>query len=265
MAARSDKGTVYELNGPETAPVVVLIHGVGVHRQNWRWMLPALAARYRVLSYDLFGHGESAPPPGTPTLSLYSTQLGDLLDDLGIESCALVGFSMGGMINRHFAQIQGKRVRALAILNSVHDRGEALQKAAEARVALAAEEGAGATIDTALERWFTPAFRGARPDIVGLFRQWVLANDPAIYAKSCHVLAHGVPEILRPDPPIAHPTLVMTSENDSASTPAMAEAIAAEIVGARVVIVPRLQHLGLVEEPALFSEPLLRFLDEVMT
>lgn len=264
MAERSDKGTVYELNGPETAPVLALIHGVGVNRHNWRWMLPALAARYRVLSYDLFGHGESAPPPETPTLSLYSTQLRDLLDDLGIASCALAGFSMGGMINRHFAQAHPGRVRALAILNSVHDRGEALQKAAEARVALAAESGAGATIDTALKRWFTPAFRSAQPAIVALFRQWVMANDPAIYSQSCHVLAYGVPEILRPDPPITHPTLVMTSENDSASTPAMAEAIAAEIAGARVVVVPRLQHLGLVEEPALFSEPLLRFLDEVL-
>ncbi len=54
MAERSGNGTVYELSGPEEAPVVVLIHGLGVNRQLWQWHEPALSARYRVLRYDLF-------------------------------------------------------------------------------------------------------------------------------------------------------------------------------------------------------------------
>ncbi len=61
MAERSGNGTVYELSGPEEAPVVVLIHGWGVNRQRWQWHEPALSARYRVLRYDLFSHGETAP------------------------------------------------------------------------------------------------------------------------------------------------------------------------------------------------------------
>ena len=52
----------------------------------------------------------------------------------------------------------------------------------------------------------------------------------------------------------------MTCENDSGSTPAMSHAIAAEIAGAEVQIVPTLQHLGLMEQPDLFSGPILEFL-----
>ncbi len=72
----------------------------------------------------------------------------------------------------------------------------------------------------------------------------------------------GVVELIRPDPPIRHPTLVMTAENDSGSTPAMTRAIAAEIPGAETVIVPHRQHMALAEEPARFTGPLLRFLDQ---
>jgi len=89
-------------------------------------------------------------------------------------------------------------------------------------------------------------------------------NDTQSYPQSCMVLAAGVTELIRPDPPITSPTLVMTCENDSGSTPAMSHAIAAEIPGAETVIAPRLQHMGLVEEPVLFTEALLRFLDRAM-
>jgi len=264
MTERTGQGTAYEASGPADSPVVVLIHGLGVNRHLWQWHLPALSARYRVLSYDLFGHGDSAPPPATPSLSLFSAQLLELLDHLGVESAAIVGFSLGGMINRRFALDTPERVRALAILNSPHERGPEAQRLVEERAARTAEGGPAATLDSTIERWFTPEFRATRPDVIALVRTWVMANDPAIFAQCRQVLAKGVVELIRPDPPIARPALVLTAENDSGSTPAMSHAIAAEIEGAETIVVPRLQHMGLTEEPSLFAEPLLRFLDEAI-
>lgn len=264
MPGHDGRGTAYELSGPKAAPVVVLIHGLGLTRQIWQWHEPALAARYRVLSYDLFGHGDSAPPPLTASLSGFSDQLLGLLDELGIERAAVVGFSLGGMINRRFALDHPTRVSALAILNSPHERGAEAQRLVEERAAQVEGGGSEATIDSALERWFTPAFRAARPEVMALIRRWRAGNDAESYPQSCMVLAAGVTELIRPDPPIAAPTLVMTGENDSGSTPAMSHAIAAEIPGAETIIVPRLQHMGLVEEPPLFAEALLRFLDRAL-
>jgi pimeloyl-ACP methyl ester carboxylesterase len=263
MATRSCSGTVYELSGPEEAPTVVLVHGLGLNRHIWQWHEPTLAADYRVLRYDLWGHGDSVPPVEKPSLSLFSSQLFGLLDELGIGLCTVVGFSLGGMINRRFAMDHPERVRGLAVLNSPHERSPAAQKTVEERAAKTAAGGPGATLDVTIERWFTPAFRATRPEVIAQVRQWVVANEPAVYTQCRQVLAKGVTELIRPEPPIRQPTLVMTAENDSGSTPAMTRAIAAEIPGARTVIIAHLQHMALVESPSQFVEPLLQFLSDL--
>ncbi len=263
LAQRSQCGTAYELTGPIDAPVVALIHGLGLNRHVWQWHEPILSARYRVLNYDLLGHGDSAPPSETPSLTVFSRQLKSLLEELGIKRCALVGFSLGGMINRRFAMDYPERATSLAILNSPHERSPEAQKLVEDRAFQTSEGGPAATLDTTIERWFTSGFRQSQPQIITMVREWVLANDHTSYAQCRQVLATGVIELIRPQPPITHPTLVITAENDSGSTPAMSYAIAAEIAGSETLIVPGLQHMGLVEEPSLFMEPLIQFLDHL--
>jgi pimeloyl-ACP methyl ester carboxylesterase len=260
----SVNGTRYELTGVEDAPVVALIHGLGLNRHVWDKYCSRLGQRYRVLSYDLYGHGESAPPPQTPSVTLFSEQLIGLMDELGIAKSVLIGFSLGGMINRRVAIDHPGRVSALVILNSPHDRGAEAQALIEQRAMDAAAGGPGATLDAAIERWFTPEFRDSHPDVIEQVRAWVLANDPRVYALCRRVLAFGVIELIRPQPPIEHPTLVMTCEHDSGSTPAMSQAIASEIEGAEVIIVPALKHMGLTENPSFFITALSEFLESAL-
>ncbi len=263
-APTTEDGTAYQLHGDAAAPLVALIHGLGLNRHIWSAYRAALSPRYRVLTYDLFGHGGSAPPPATPSLALFAAQLRALLDALDIDACALVGFSLGGMINRRFAMDYPARARALAIFNSPHRRSRAAQRLVEQHAAQSATDGPAATLESAIARWFTLEFQAAHPAYIARVRRWLLANDPTHYAQCRRVLAGGVTELLRPQPPIACPALVMTCEHDSGSTPAMSRAIAAEMANARVVIVAGLQHMGLVEQPARFTAPLLRFLDDAI-
>ena len=256
-------GSAYDLTGPADAPVLVLIHGLGLSRATWADVAPVLARDYRVLTYDLCGHGESALPEQIPSLTVLSDQLRDLMDALSIPRATLIGFSLGGMINRRFAMDHPDRCDALIILNSPHERSPEAQRLVEERAAATGAGGPAATITETLKRWFTPGFRESDPKAVNWVRETVLANDPENYTRHRQVLASGVVELIRPDPPIPHPTLVMTCENDTGSTPAMSRGIGAEIDGAEVIIVPRLQHLGLLEEPQLFLNPILGFLGRV--
>jgi len=258
--AITDTGTAYQSYGPEDAPAVVLIHGLGLTRTTWDTQLPDYSQDYRVITYDLYWHGQSSSPDSIPSLTGFSNQIVELLDTLQIDMASVVGFSLGGMINRRFALDHPDRISTLVILNSPHERGEAAQKMVEARAAQSEAGGPGANLDTTIERWLTPRFIETNPDYIESLRQQVSSNNATTYAQCRMVLAAGVTELIRPEVPISKPTLVMTCEHDSGSTPQMSHAIASEIDNAETVIVPDLQHLGLIEQPRLFTQYIRHFL-----
>lgn len=252
-------GTAFGLNGPVDAPVVVFIHGLGLCHDVFADMLPAFAA-FRVLFYDLYGHGASEPPPSKASLTVYADQLAGLLDHLDIAQAHIVGFSIGGMINRRFALDHPDKTASLIILNSPHDRGSEAQIIVEARAKSVRDQGAFSTFDAALKRWFTPDYLASGTGATKV-RAWREIVDTESYAQAAWVLANGVVELTGQYGEINAPTLVMTCENDSGSTPAMTRAIAAKITGAQTIIVPKLQHLGLMENPNAYTKPILDFLE----
>jgi pimeloyl-ACP methyl ester carboxylesterase len=239
-----------------------LIHGLGLNREVWQWMIPALADRYDVLSYDLYGHGGSVAPPVTPSLGLFAQQLAALMEHQGIDRAVIVGFSLGGMICRRFAQDYPDRALGLAILNSPHTRTPQAQAAILKRVEQAAGEGPSATVEAALERWFTDAYRVENPEMMDQVRAWVMANDKEIYPTIYRVLADGMDEITGQS--LSLPAFVLTGDEDYGNGPEMTHAIAAEIEGAEAVILPRLRHMALAEDPQAVNVPLRAFLDRIM-
>jgi pimeloyl-ACP methyl ester carboxylesterase len=250
-------GTVYEFSGD--GPVVVLVHGLGLERHMWQWLLPDLS-EFQVLTYDLLGHGESPNPDGVVDLRAFSEQIVSLIDHCGIARCAIAGFSLGGMIARRFAIDHGERLTALAILNSVHDRTPEERAAIMKRVEQSRRFGPAATVEAALERWFTAPFCSTNPGIIDQVRRWVLANRPKIYPEIYRVLAEGDAELAEPIRDIRCPTLLMTGEEDFGNSPAMTVRMANAIAGAEAVVLPGLRHMGLAESPRKFNRPLVEFL-----
>ena len=110
--------THYQLTGPEDGDLVVLVHGFSVASYTWDHTVSALAeAGFRVLTYDLYGRGYSDRPPGPYDLSLFTTQLADLLTALHFDSPVdVVGLSMGAYITADFAARYPERVGKVALL-----------------------------------------------------------------------------------------------------------------------------------------------------
>jgi pimeloyl-ACP methyl ester carboxylesterase len=262
MTIRRIEGTVIEETGD--GPTVILIHGLGLNRHMWQWQAPALEARHRVIRYDLLGHGDSRQPPDPVFLSSFSEQLSTVMNGVGLDRAAIIGFSLGGMIVRRFVMDHPGRATALGILNSAHDRTRAERDAIMKRVRQAATHGPAATIDAALERWFTPSFAERRPDVLDLVRQWVTANDPDIYPRVYKVLAEGDAEIVEGLGSIQCPALVMTGEEDFGNSPDMTRRMAESIPNAEAVILPGLRHMGLAEDPDRVNGLLLGFLDRAV-
>jgi len=254
-------GTAYDVTG--NGPAVVLVHGLGLNRQMWQWLAPELHD-FRVVSYDLTGHGESPDPEGAPDLQMFGEQILRLIDHCGIVRCAVAGFSLGGMIARRFAIDHPDRLMALAILASAHGRTEDERAAIMLRVETARRSGPGATVEAALERWFTEPYRAANPEVMEQVRRWVLANWPDIYPAIYQVMAEADAELTQPISGIRCPTLVMTGDADPGSPPAMARRMADAIPGAEAVILPGLRHMGLAENPNQFNAPLIDFLNRAL-
>jgi len=167
-AARTADGTACDAAG--SGPAVVLVHGVGGSRADWEHQVPALATRFRVVCYDMLGHGESIKPPGPYRMDQFVEQINRLLDSLAIERAALVGLSMGGLVARAYALAEPGRTAALVILSSVHARDEAQRAAVLARAERALREGPAANLEAAFERWFSPAFARAHPEALERMR-----------------------------------------------------------------------------------------------
>ena len=97
FAQLTDARLRYELNGPETAPVVVFSNSLGTNHRMWDPQVEAFTRHFRVLRYDTRGHGESSVTPGPYSNKQLSKDVLGLLDALQLDRVYFCGLSMGGM------------------------------------------------------------------------------------------------------------------------------------------------------------------------
>ncbi len=239
-AERTPAGTSYLATGQ--GQPVVLIHGVGLNKEMWGGQVVGLATNYRVITYDMLGHGASPrPDSGTPLLG-YADQLLELLDHLQLPLATVIGFSMGGLVARAFALHYPERLNSLVVLNSVFNRSPEQRAGVIARTAQAAEHGPDANAEAALSRWFSREYQAANPAQIAALRQTLAGNDPQGYLTTYELFA--TQDMYRADDlgSIQVPTLVATGELDPGSTPQMARQLAERIPGATVAVLPEQRH-----------------------
>ena len=250
-------GTFYATTG-QGFPLM-LMHGVGMTQEMWSRQVGVLARHFRVVTYDLLGHGQSPKPPGPYAFADFVNQLRELADHLGLDRFGLAGFSFGGMVARAAALAMPERIAALAVLNSPHGRTDAERADIRKRLEQVRAGGPAATVDVALQRWFTTEHAESHPEDLALVRSWVMANDRQGYAAAYERLVEGDAELADPIRNIACPSLFLSCEHDYGNSPAMAERMAGLVRNARLVIVPRLRHMGLFEDPVPFNAALIDF------
>lgn len=250
----------YILEGPESAPVVLFSNSLGTSLAMWQPQRDALIAHYRILRYDVAGHGDSAPdePPGS--LAQLGEQVLSLLDTLAIERVHFCGISMGGLTGLWLARFHPGRLLSLTVANSAAKIGAAdpwRQRAAQVR-----RSGMAAVSESAAARWFTPAFCQSAPARVQTLLKQLTACDPAGYAACCDALATA--DLRAELAGIRVPTLIIAGHDDAVTTVDDAKALVAGIPDAQFVILPA-SHLSSVEAWRAFNRAFRSFLDEQLT
>jgi 3-oxoadipate enol-lactonase / 4-carboxymuconolactone decarboxylase len=246
----------YRIDGVEDAPVLVLSHSLGCDHSQWDAQAAQLQNHFRVLRYDIRGHGASDSTPGDYSSELLARDLIALADALGIAQFAFCGLSLGGMIGQWIGAFAPERLTALVLANTSSRYLDPSLMENRRKTALA--QGMAAIADGAMQRFFTAAALETNSPAAANIRRTLLATNPVGYAGCCAAVgALNQTAILKS---IGAPTLIIVGDRD-VSTPweGHGEVLAREIPQARAVHLPT-AHLSNIERPRSFLAALLEFL-----
>lgn len=250
----ADSTCYYRLDGRDDRPVLMLAHSLGQDHGQWDVQLPDLSAHFRVLRYDIRGHGASAATPGDYTMQQLGNDALAVADALGIERFAFCGLSLGGMIGLWLAAHAPARLTA-AVLANTSARPGAERMEARRQAVLAG--GMKAIADDVMGRFFSPHSIGENPSTVAASRRTLLATDPAGYAGACAAVRDF--DLRTAMERITIPVLVMCGERDTSLPWSGHGEVLGTIRGARVVHLPA-AHLSNLEAPRSFTAALFDFL-----
>lgn len=240
---------------------VVLLHGIGGGAGLWAPTLSALAD-FRVLAWDMPGHGASAPlaEPGVPALA---AALARLLDAAGLERADLVGHSIGGMVALEFAATWPDRVRSLVLYASppaFGGRNPAHREAFLAARLAPLDAGRGmAEVAAAL----IPGLLGEDPDpraLPAALASMAAVPEAAYRATLATLVGFDRRAALES---LEVPTLVVVGEADPMAPFPVMHGMAGEIPGAQFAILAYAGHLAHLERPDDFNAVLGNFLSAV--
>lgn len=245
----------YRLDGPEDAPVVMLSNSLGTDHTLWSEQMPALG-RYRVLRYDARGHGRSDAPAGDYDMEAVCRDVLSILDHLEIDKVRYCGLSMGGAVGQWLGAHAPQRFERLILANTGAVFGT--PQVWQGRIDAVRAGGMAAVVDGVIERWFTPAFAQAHPDVIARIRAVLLATPPQGYIGCCAALRDT--DFRRFLPRVAVPTLVIGGKYDAASPPERTQELADNIPGAKLVMLEA-AHLSALEQTGAFNAALTEFLE----
>jgi 3-oxoadipate enol-lactonase len=245
----------WKLEGPEGAPVLVLLNSIGTDMDLWDRVLPLLRPAYQLLRIDTRGHGASDVVNGDYALADLADDIFEVMDAAGVDTASVSGVSLGGMIAMEMALAKPSRIVALALVctSATMDKG-----AWDDRVAKVRSEGMAGIADLVMGRFLAPEFIASEPAVAQSIRRQLLSQSAAGYA-GCGAAIRDMDLAVRVKN-IACPTLVVTGDFDT-STPleGHGEYLLATIPNAQHAALPA-AHLAPIDAPLLLADTIAAFL-----
>ncbi|MEU6676444.1 alpha/beta fold hydrolase [Streptomyces sp. NPDC046925] len=223
----------HHIQGPADAPLLLLGPSLGTSTAIWEPHLSFLARHFRVLRYDLPGHGGSPtgllrdPAPGRTTVDDIASLVLDLADHHGGDRFHYAGISLGGAIGTHLAAHHRGRVASLALVCTSAHFGTAGPW--RERADLVRREGTAPLLRSSPDRWFASPATAGTP-LAGRLLDTLRSAAPEGYAACCDALATC--DLRRDLAKISAPTLVIGGSRDVATPVEHAKELAQGISGA---------------------------------
>ncbi|MGH6923776.1 MAG: alpha/beta fold hydrolase [Propylenella sp.] len=249
------------VEGKPGAPWVVLVHSLGTGLDLWDPQVAAFGVDYRILRYDMRGHGGSDAPAGSYTMRNLADDLLDLLRHFAIARAHVVGISLGALTALEVAIRQPPEISSIAVCDSRADMPPEFAKAIDDRNRLIREKGMAAIADAMPERWLTPATLQNRPAIADKIRKMVLAASVEGFVGCSEAIkSAGLMDRIGA---IRLPSLFVAADQDSGLPIEVMRAMQAKVPGSGFAVIPAASHLSNLEQPEVFNAILLQYLRRV--
>lgn len=257
------------LRAGEGTPVL-LAHSYLWDAEMWRPQIDRLSHCCSLIIPELWGHGESGPLPGdTRSLSDVAGHHIELLDRLDIDSCILVGLSVGGMWGVEMALAAPDRVEAIVLMDTfvgaeMDDRRAMYDGLLDA--VAASGRVTPAMLDVIVPLFFSHRTLSDRPGETEAFRR-ALSSWPADRILDSLVplgrMIFGRREALPDLGSVIGPALVMTGADDL-SRPAHEGLLMSQVLDCPFIEIPHAGHIASLEAPEIVSKALEDFISSVV-
>lgn len=250
----------YELTG--SGRTIALTHGIGASGADFAPIVPALAEKYRVLTWDVRGFGRSEKNPAAVySISQFARDLAGLLDHIGAEQSVIMGTSMGGTITQRFILDFPEKTAATVIMSSSSQVNERARAAWEGQAGFIAEHGMRAWVERSRPPHVTEAYLRDHPEVREAEERRIQMNEPAVYAQVARAVAnyHYTEELKS----VRVPALVLVGSADTQTPPGGSVIISRAIPGAELHILDGLGHTLVREDPHQVLSLVLPFLERV--
>lgn len=236
----------YEEHG--SGETIFLTHGYSATSQMWEGQISSLSKKYRVITWDMRGHGQSDSPRDLSRYTEAHTvdDMAAILDECEIDKAVIAGLSLGGYMSLAFNLRYPERVLALMLFDT----------------------GPGFKNDNARESWNNTARKRAKIleaeglDSLGKSDEVRISShrSAAGLANAARGMLTQVDDrIIKSLPNINAPTLVLAGENDKPFL-AATDYMIFKIPDARKEIIPDAGHAANINQPELFNRAVLNFL-----
>ena len=247
----------YQERGNPAGSAVVFAHALGTDLGLWDEVLPLLPPTLRLICLDMRGHGRSDTPPPPYAMGALIRDAERMMDHLGVKDAVFCGLSIGGMIGQGLAVKRLDLIRALVLSSTATKIGTAEIWAA--RIEEVRAGGMEAIADSAMARWFSPAFRAG--PAFGAQRARFVAQRPNGWA-GCAAAIAGT-DFYNTTATLTLPTLCIAGSADGATPPDLVKETADLIKGSRFVLIRGAGHLPPIDRPDAFAAALDGFLAEI--
>lgn len=255
----------YDVSGQGDA--VLLINGLSAPSVGWALQVKALSPRFRVVTFDNRGVGQTdLPPEPVYTTAQIAADAAAVLRELKIGRAHVVGASMGGTIALELALQHPKLVRSLTLACTWAEADARFLHTIESWISLAYRVPVEERYRHVVYPWlFTPDFFARKENVETAFQRAMAyphqTKPEAIERQAKGIAAWNGTRVKRLST-LRVPTLIMVGKDDILTPPSFSKALARQIPRAKLAVLPG-GHGFFLEHADLFNRALVRFLSSV--